>query len=141
MVTNRTKPLDKPSLPEAPRAIVNKGRNLGELAAGALVKWAEQEQETDALMHRWERALDAQSRGNDLNLNPASLLPTIPEGFEFEYFQSPTNPDDQTHMEDEDDVKAHVLGNKWRNVKDEAERLFDRNRGHLYYSLASELRR
>ena len=44
-------------------------------------------------------------------------------------------------MDDEDDVKAHVLGNKWRHVKDESERLFDNKREKGYDSLAPELRR
>ena len=65
-VTNPIQSQEGPSLHEAPRAVINKGRNLGELAAGALIKRAEQEQETDALMHRWELALEEQSRKNEL---------------------------------------------------------------------------
>ena len=67
-------------------------------------------------MHRWERALEEQPRESEpLELYPANLLPTIPEGFEFEEFQGPTNPEEQTpgKLEDEEDVKAHVLVNQW----------------------------
>ena len=40
-----------------------------------------------------------------------------------------------------DRPKAHILGNKWRKVRDEAERLFDKRKEQGYYSLAPELRR
>ena len=57
---------------------VTRGLNLGEAAAGALAKWAEREQESDILMFRWEASLAEQERS--LELYPAALIPTIPEG-------------------------------------------------------------
>lgn len=44
------------------RSVVNRGQIFGELAANAIVKWLEQEQNVDNLMRTWEAALDQQLR-------------------------------------------------------------------------------
>ena len=126
----------------APTEVETRGRNLGEAAAGALAKWAEREQEADILMFRWEASLVEQERS--LELYPAALMPTIPEGVELEDLQQPTDPEAQGPDQPDDDdpePKAHILGNKWRKVRDEAERFFDKRKEQGYYSLAPELRR
>ena len=92
-------------------------------------------------MFRWEASLTEQERS--VELYPAALLPTTPEGVELEDLQQPTDPEAQgpEQLDDEDETKAHILGNKWRKVKDEAEKLFEKRKDHGYYSLAPELRR
>ena len=64
-------------------------------------------------MFRWEVSLAEQERS--LELYPAALLPTIPEGVELEDLQQPTDPEAQgpDQTEDSDEPRAHILGNKW----------------------------
>ena len=85
----------------APTEVETRGRNLGEAAAGALAKWAEREQEADILMFRWEASLIEQERS--LELYPAALMPTIPEGVELEDLQQPTDPEAQGPDQTDDD--------------------------------------
>ena len=93
----------------APKDVVTRGLNLGEAAAGALAKWAEREQEADILMFRWEASLAEQERS--VELYPATLMPTIPEGVELEDLRQPTDPEAQgpEQLDDEEETKAHFL--------------------------------
>ena len=125
----------------AHQEVITRGLNLGEAAAGALAKWAEREQEADILMFRWEASLTEQERS--VELYPAALLPTILEGVELEDQQQPTDPEAQCpeQLDDADETKSNILGNKWRKVKDEAEKLFEKRKDLGYYSIAPELQR
>lgn len=68
------------------------------------------------------------------------LLPTVPGGLEMPQREGPTIPEAPDVLEDVEEARSHVLRNKWSEVQDETQQLFDRKKQQGYYSLAPELR-
>ena len=58
-------------------------------------------------------------------------------------YNHPTDPEARgpDQPDDDEEPRAHIVGNKWRRVKDEAEQLVDKKKEQGCCSLAPEVRR